>query len=874
MDQEVPIYLEQAAVMPRRGEPVRIGVPLPKGFAEDVSLLRLKNEVGLKLSLQSRPLAFWPDRTIKWVLLDFIASTQGSLRTTYRLGRVGGEENAQVATPGFLIREQDGSLVIDTGAAQFHVPRKCFGPFSMVTVGGIPILSGTGSRVRLADQSGREYQPEVDLIIEEENGPVRLTLRIEGRFVGRRQKALCLFKARLIFYHGQSTVRIEFQIHNPRAAVHPGGLWDLGDRGSIHFQDLSLVLQASESPQSIIWATGDNERIWEQRESEWLLYQDSSGGDNWNSPNHFDKDGELTVSFRGYRVGLDKGGLKSALTSGDRATPYVQVNTSSGWMATTVVDFWQGFPKALQVKDKELRVAIFPDESGAAFELQGGEKKRHAILLDFGAEVKQAAIGQLQQPLHVNLDPAWIEKTGAVSYFLPQCDDVNSRYINYIKKVVGGPGSFFGKRELVDEYGWRNFGDLYADHEAVKHEGLCPLVSHYNNQYDFIYGALVQFLASGDRRWYELMDDAARHTIDIDIYHTDEDRPAYNHGLFWHTDHYRDAVTCTHRTYSRKNGGGRNNGGGPSNEHNYTSGLLHYYYLTGDPEAAAAVQVLADWVISMDDGSQSLLGLIDEGAIGAASSTVDPLYHKPGRGAGNSINVLIDAYMLSNDRNYMKKAEELIERCIHPTDDIDALKLNHDPEHRWSYLVFLQAIGKYLDSKVELNERDYSFYYARDSLLHFADWMMEHEVPYKDVLYKVEIPTETWPAHDIRKCWVFHLAEKYGHPDRRNRYSDKAQYFFDRCLTDLLSFETAFLTRPLVILTVFGYINAYFQKHRDISVDYVQHGYGFGDPISFLPQKTRIRGAIKRKLDLIAQTVRRIAVSEFYRVQSGFHKKC
>ena len=35
-------------------------------------------------------------------------------------------------------------------------------------------------------------------------------------------------------------------------------------------------------------------------------------------------------------------------------------------------------------------------------------------------------------------------------------------------------------------------------------------------------------------------------------------------------------------------------GGGPGNTHNYTTGLLHYYYCTGDPAAREAVVSLAD----------------------------------------------------------------------------------------------------------------------------------------------------------------------------------------------------------------------------------------------------------------------------------------
>jgi hypothetical protein len=867
MDQKISIYLEQTDETERRVEPVRIGVPLEKGFARDACVLRLKNNLGEEIPLQSRPLAVWPDGTIKWVLLDFIASVSGLKRTAYKLDRCAEEDcgRPEIAE-GFLLREEDECLVVDTGAAQFHVSRRHFEPFRTVSIGDCRIVSDEGSRARITDKDGRIYVPEVDTLVEEEKGPVRLTLRIDGRFVSGQRKFLCLFKSRLTFYHGLSLVKVDFQIHNPRAAIHPGGRWDLGDPGSIHFRDLSLVLHASESPRAISWMAESRTGISNQQESAWLLYQDSSGGDHWDSRNHIDKDGNISVSFRGYRIAPSNEELKSPIASGNRATPYVQMNTSSGWMAATVLDFWQNFPKALQVNGKELRIALFPGECSAGFELQGGEKKRHSILVDFGAGEDQTTIAHLQQPLSVSLDPGWVERSGAISYFVSQCEDNNRTYTNYIKNIIDGSESFFRKRESVDEFGWRNFGELYGDHEAVNHKGPYPLVSHYNNQYDFIYAALVHFLRTGDQGWYELMDKAARHTIDIDIYHTDEDKPAYNHGLFWHTDHYRDAGTATHRTYSRKNGGGGSYGGGPSNEHNYTSGLLSYFYLTGDVEAADAVLELAGWVIRMDDGSRTLLGLIDGGPSGMASQTVSPLYHKPGRGAGNSINALIDAYRLSDERHYMTKAEELIQRCIHPEDDINALKLDQ-PEFRWSYLVFLQVLGKYVEVKLELGETDYLFFYARDSLLHYADWMVNNETPYKNVLHKVEIPTETWPAHDIRKCHILHLAGKYGCPERRLVYQEKARFFFEHCLTDLLSFGTSSLTRPLVILAAYGYVHPYFEQYGTSYTDFPRHAHSFGMALGFLPQKARIKNILLEKFRTLVKELKRVSSGKWYELK-------
>lgn len=772
-------------------------------------------------------------------------------------------------------------LAVDTGKACFHISGGS-ALFRVVKVGKTQLVGENGPQIRLTDSTGHPCLPSVESIQIEESGPLKLIVRIDGVFKKQNDKPICRFRSRLGFFAGMSLVEINFQIHNPRAAIHPGGVWDLGDPGSIYFRDLSLSFVLNNDSDQLSASCHIYETpVPEERYStipfnptaltnltHFTIYQDSSGGANWNSSNHVDKDGKLTVSFPGYRVFSGKSQESTIKLEGRRATPYVNLSSPTGWIAAGVKDFWQNFPKALQVEGSRLRVGLFPAESKSGFELQGGEKKRHTIFLDFGTIKEETIIPQMLFPLHVSLDPEWVEQTGAVSNFVPESFDQNREYLNYIHNIIDGPNSFFSKREIVDEYGWRSFGDLYGDHEAVNHKGPGVLVSHYNNQYDFIYGSFFQFLRTGDRRWFQLMSDVARHTIDIDIYHTDEDKAAYSHGLFWHTDHYKDAATCTHRTYSRRNGG-RGYGGGPSNEHNYTSGLLHYHYLTGDPEAKDAVLELANWVMGMDDGSQTLLGLVDGGPTGGASSTVDVLYHKPGRGAGNSINALMDAYRLTNDRKYMFKAEELIQRCIHSQDDIAALKLD-EPEYRWSYLVFLQVLGKYLDFKVELGEKDYLFFYARDSLLHYAEWMAANEVPYKDVLHKVEIPTETWPAHDIRKCHVFHQASKHGQPEKRSIYKQKADFFFDRCLVDLLTFTTAYLTRPMVILAVYGYTHAYFQKIRQNHTDFQPHGYDFGTPEIFQPQKARIKLAISKKFGIIAENVTRLAASWWWEMKQKY----
>lgn len=864
--QPITIYLEQPPDGYPGRQPVRLGIPLPRGLAFAPCHGVLDDGSDRPIPCQTKPLGFWPDRSIKWLLVDFFTSLAPGQKTSLALNLA---EQSPGDIHGIEVSEERWRFVIDTGNAVYTLPKQVFNPFASVRIGATELIDGERSSITLRKRSGMIYYPFVDRFAIEEQGPLRTTLCATGKLASARGNSGLIFKGRITFFSNMAAVRIEFLVRNPQAAIHPGGMWDLGDTGSILFEDISLNIAPSLGDVQVEWYAnhpGERQTIYG---SAWSLYQDSSGGENWNSANHVDSAENSTVSFRGYRINLGTQG--AMLAEGTRAQPVVKLNTAAGWLAASLENFWQNFPKALRVEDNRLDIGVFPGECGSKFELQGGEQKRHVINLEFGMSKSLSSLHAWNVPIHAYLDPVWIEKTQAVAYFTPRKDDPNQIYLDYVDAIIDGPHRFQAKRENIDEYGWRNYGDLYADHEAVGHSGSGAIVSHYNNQYDFIHGAFIHYLRSGDRRWWRLLEETAKHTIDIDIYHTSLDKPAYNGGMFWHTDHYRPARTSTHRTYSGKNYTGKNHGGGPDNEHNYTSGLLAYFYLTGDLEAAESIFGLADWVIAMDDGTYGLPGLIDESPTGQASKTVDRSYHKPGRGAANSINALVDAYQLSNDRRYLTKADELIQRCIHPNDAIADLKLD-EPEYRWSYLVFLQILGKYLGVKTELREIDYEYFYARDSLLHYAAWMAMHELPYKEVLHKVLMPTETWSAHDIRKCQIFNFAAYYGPVYQRALYQEKADFFFARSLNDILSFNTAFLTRPMVIMAGHGYIQAYFHKNLQKDLPYTIHRHDFGVPGYFLVKEQRIAGTIRNKLRSAAGDIKRLSRLKWQELSNGRFK--
>ena len=390
--------------------------------------------------------------------------------------------------------------------------------------------------------------------------------------------------------------------------------------------------------------------------------------------------------------------------------------------------------------------------------------------------------------------------------------------------------------------GWRHYGDIYADHEAIHAPGR--LVSHYNNQYDAIAGFAYQFMRSGDLRWWRQMVALARHVVDIDIYHTTDDRPAYNRGLFWHTVHYVDAGTSTHRSYPRAEGV---HGGGPACDHNYTTGLILHHWLTGADWSRTAAIGLAQFVIARDDPFATFLGWIDRGYTGMASLS-QAGYHGPGRASGNSVNALVDAYVLTNDRGFLNKAEQLIRRCVHPTEDIGRHELL-DAERRWFYTMMLQAMGKYLDVKTERAEIDWMYGYTQASLLHYARWMAAHEQPWLDRPEQLQYPTESWAAMEMRKSDIFKLAARHSRGNERQTFLERSDFFFRTSTETLARMPTRTLARPVVIMLTHGFMHAWFQQ-PDAPIDaVVVPPADYGTQEVFRPQ---MEGARKRLLTALA----------------------
>lgn len=836
----VPL-LVKSPVESKSDQPVRVGVPFARGALVDPKGLGVFDPSGEAVLSQTRPLASWPDGSVKWLLVDFVASGVPRGRSHWTL-RSSEARTEATKRPRLHVSESAQGVTVDTGPATFCLSRTLLQPLAQVRVGGEELLDSSRSGIVLVCPQGRRSVGRVERICFESQGAVRVTVRLEGRFPG---PVPCRFVARVSFFAGTGLVRLSFTLHNPNRARHRNGLWDLGDPGSMLFRDLSveLAVQGSKAGRAS-WQAETDQSPRTATAGTVQIYQDSSGGENWRSRNHVNREGRIPCSFRGYRVRTAEGE-----TFGRRATPVLRVEAGHGAVAASVAEFWQQFPKAIGVEAGVLRIGLFPGEFDDLFELQGGEQKTHTVWFDFGAagEAEVARLDWAGEPACVHAPVEQYAGAGVFPQLLSEAEAAcgDRRLDDFLAEAGHGQGNLLERREIIDEYGWRNYGEVYADHENAYYQGPPPVISHYNNQYDMIDGFALQFLRSGDPVWLEQCDALVRHVVDIDIYRTDRDKPAYNGGLFWHTDHYKDAATCTHRTYSRRNdSAGGEYGGGPASAHNFTTGLLHYYYLAGDEPAREAVVSLADWVLRMDDGRRTWLGLLDEAPTGLATATGGFDYHGPGRAGANSINALLDGWLVAQRREYLDKAEELVRRSIHPGDDLVERHLL-DIERRWSYTTFLCVLARYLDLKAEMDELDGPYAYARASLVAYASWMVDHEVPYLDRAEMLEFPTETWAAQELRKANVMWLAARHADEPSRSRLLARAPQVAERAWSDLLGFKSRRVTRAIAIMMIEGLRHRYFEAAPLDAAPRPTENCDFGAAEVFVPQRGRVLAQMK-----------------------------
>ena len=190
---------------PERHEGVTWGQPWPRGtrLARDYRLAGGE-------ALQSWPLAWWPDGSIKWTGHAAPADAARGAALKVEPGR----GQAPLAT--VQVREAADALTVSVGETVWIVGRQGSAIIRRATTGGTTVMGNVALTATALDRSEDDganparllrYTGRIERAVVEQNGPIRAVIRVEGRHEGEGEQWLP-FSLRLYFHAGSASVRI------------------------------------------------------------------------------------------------------------------------------------------------------------------------------------------------------------------------------------------------------------------------------------------------------------------------------------------------------------------------------------------------------------------------------------------------------------------------------------------------------------------------------------------------------------------------------------------------------------------------------------------------------------------------------------------
>ncbi|MGA2261662.1 MAG: hypothetical protein ABSH28_09525 [Acidobacteriota bacterium] len=204
------LWLDRVAPSVELG--VSFGVPWPQGILQKNSALALSAADGKTVPLQSWPLAYWPDGSIKWTGHALSANAGLSGPLTLLPG------NPAVPPAAIRALQHAGGIDIDSGAIQCTIPSEGSSFIGSIKMNGREV--GKDGRLIAILENRSEYETagvlrdesfisQIKTVALEQSGPVRAVVKIEGVHKSTSSNRSWLpFTLRLYFYAGLSSIRM------------------------------------------------------------------------------------------------------------------------------------------------------------------------------------------------------------------------------------------------------------------------------------------------------------------------------------------------------------------------------------------------------------------------------------------------------------------------------------------------------------------------------------------------------------------------------------------------------------------------------------------------------------------------------------------
>lgn len=607
----VEVRLLERAGVARPEAAVSFGFPIAEGALFDLGKLRVLDESQSEYDAEAVGLSLWPDGSIKSALISFSEAfpASGSRKITVEYGNEVSRKEPPKEAP-IRVEETQEAITVATGKIEVVVGKEHFIPFQAVRLMNKERRTvATGSGIELRDENGLLYSTAFgapERVTIERSGNRELVLRVEGKFANQQGGFLMRYITRLRFLAGSSRVDL---IHT-----------HIDDELANEFCDFSSLSLGLDLPRS----------------EEWSAKVDIGGESKQASAFTLLQKNESEALY-----GADS--VAQAVKT--RPSGVVSLQAKSGVVQAGVANFWQRWPKGMEVTPGRLVISLLPKQTPefsaglppylsypfveGRYRLKWGMAFTERLSFDFCASDDSEALAfkaELNDPIVAVIDAPYLSSTGVLGPLSAPDSDATRHWDAHMRASLL---QHHRQREKQREYGAFNYGDWYG--ERGRNWG--------NNEYDRAHGFFSHFARTGEAAFLVDAIAAARHQADSDIVHAYPD-PFYiganpQHSIGHTGVSYQNTKPTWSHQYERATIAG--------NGHTWTDGMADCWLLTGDPVVMESLLALGEhitWAFA-----PSFKQLIYKGA------------HE--RSAGWSLMAAMGAYRATSDPAYLDAAQKI-----------------------------------------------------------------------------------------------------------------------------------------------------------------------------------------------------------------------
>lgn len=197
-------------------QPIRQGVPWPRGAVRDADRVGASDSERRPLPIATRVLNRWPDGSVQWLLVDMAVDVPPNGTREIVLDSAATQPAPAPAHPVAVDTMTDGAITVTNGLLRLSFSGQPGAIVMEWTCEGREVVRPGGFDVRLVDAQGVAYTAAAGMkrAFVEEASPLRAVVRVEGKHASAQGTTLLDYWLRFTVTAGRADVTVTYHYHN------------------------------------------------------------------------------------------------------------------------------------------------------------------------------------------------------------------------------------------------------------------------------------------------------------------------------------------------------------------------------------------------------------------------------------------------------------------------------------------------------------------------------------------------------------------------------------------------------------------------------------------------------------------------------------